>query len=38
LAGLSWWKTDVSTVKLGIQKAAMTEVTIIGKGEYGMGY
>ncbi len=38
LAGLKWWKTDVSSVKLGIHKDVMAEMTAISNGECGMDY
>lgn len=38
LSAISWWKSDVSLVKLGIQPVTVPELTQIHNGDYGMKY
>lgn len=38
LSAISWWKSDVSLVKLGIQPVTVPELTQIHNGEYGIRY
>ena len=38
LSAISWWKCDVSLVKLGIQPVTVPELTQIHNGEYGIRY
>lgn len=38
LSAISWWKCDVSLVRLGIQSVTVPELTRIHNGEYGMKY
>lgn len=38
LSAISWWKSDVSLVKLGIEPVTVPELTQIHNGEYGMKY
>lgn len=38
LSAISWWKCDVSLVRLGIQPVTVPEFTQIHNGEYGIRY
>lgn len=38
LSAISWWKSDVSLVRLGIQPVTVPELTQIHNGEYGIRY
>lgn len=38
LSAISWWKSDVSLVKLGIQPVTVPELTQIHNGDYGIRY
>ena len=38
LSAISWWKCDVSLVRLGIQPVTVPELTQIHNGEYGIRY
>lgn len=38
LAMISWWKSDVELVRLGIQPITVKELQEIHKGDYGMSY
>lgn len=38
LSAISWWQSDVSLIRLGIQPATISEITQIHNGDYGMKY
>ena len=38
LAMISWWKSDVELVRLGVQPITVKELQEIHKGDYGMSY
>lgn len=38
LSAISWWQSDVSLIRLGIQPASILEITQIHNGDYGMKY
>lgn len=38
LSAISWWQSDVSLIRLGIQPATISEITQIHNGNYGIKY